>query len=162
MKNPKIVHLKSKKLIGMNIQTSLSEFKPAIIWQRFMPRVKEIESRIGDEKYSIQVYNKPFNYAEFNPQLKFRYWVATEVEKFHSIPDGMNSLNLLKGKYAVFLHKGDMEAFQKTVKYIHTEWLPASGFEIDHRPHFEKLDKRYLGHQNPKSQEEIWVPISYL
>lgn len=159
MKEPQIVHLESKKLVGMNIQISLSEFNPAIIWKKFMPRVREIQNKIGDEKYSIQVYNKPFNYGEFNPNMKFEYWAATEVVNFDSIPDEMDFLEIPSGNYAVLLHKGDMGVFQKTLSYIYTQWLPSSEFEVDHRPHFEKLDERYLGHQNPESQEEIWVPI---
>ena len=162
MIEPKVVHLESKKLIGITVRTSLSEFNPASVWQRLMPRVKEIENKTGSEKYSIQVYNKPFNYGEFNPNMKFNYWAAIEVDSLEEIPDEMDFLEIPGGNYAVFLHKGDMGVFQKTLRYIYTQWLPSSEFEIDHRPHFEKLDERYLGLQNPESQEEIWIPISYL
>lgn len=159
MKEPQIVHLESKKLIGMNVQTSLSEFSPASIWEKFMPRLKEIKTKIGTEKYSIQIYDKPFNYTDFNPHITFEYWAATEVDSNDVLPDGMDFLEIPGGKYAIFLHKGDMATFQKILSYIYTEWLPSSGFKVDHRPHFEKLDERYLGHQNPESEEEVWVPI---
>tara|TARA_R110002124_G_scaffold282524_3_gene457729 strand:+ start:25 stop:171 length:147 start_codon:yes stop_codon:yes gene_type:complete len=46
-----------------------------------------------------------------------------------------------------------------TLAYIHLKWLPSSDFELDHRPHFEVLDERYLGSQNLKSVEEVWVPV---
>lgn len=159
MKDPTIHNMPSKKLIGINSQTSLSEFNPSLIWQKFMPRLKEIENKVGNDKYSIQIYDQAFSYDSFNPKMKFYYWAAIEVDDFNYIPDDMLSLEIPSGKYAAFLHKGDMSAFQKTLGFIYSKWLPSSGFKIDHRPHFEQLDERYLGANNPESQEEIWIPI---
>jgi AraC family transcriptional regulator len=159
MSEPSIQNIPTKKLIGINIQTSLSEFNPSVVWQKFIPRLKEIENKVGSEKYSIQVYEQPFSYDSFNPNMKFEYWAAIEVNDINTIPDDMFSLEIPSGKYAVFLHKGNMSAFQKTLSYIYTKWLPSSGFIIDHRPYFERLDERYLGANNPDSQEEVWVPI---
>jgi len=157
--NPEIKILPPKKLVGMRIETSLSDFGSPQLWQKIMPRVKEIEKKIGQEKYSIQIYNSLFSYSEFNPSIEFTYWAATEVSDFESVPEEMESLELKSGKYAVFIHNGDMKGFQKTLQYIHLEWLPNSEYDLDHRPHFEKLDERYLGPQNPESVEEVWVPI---
>jgi AraC family transcriptional regulator len=49
--------------------------------------------------------------------------------------------------------------FAENAKYIYTEWLPNSGFQLDNKPHFEVLGDNYLGHENPESEEEIWIPI---
>ena len=143
----------------MNIQTSLYDYGAPELWQKFMPRIKEIDSKIGNEKYSIQIYDNLFNYSDFNPEIIFTYWAATEVANINSIPDGMESLELSGGKYAIFNHQGSMATFSDTLKYIHLNWLPNSDFKLDYRPHFEVLDERYLGPENPESEEEIWVPI---
>lgn len=148
-----------KKLIGMSIKTSLSDYGAPGFWQRFMPRVKSVENKVGGKKYSIQIYDNLFSYSGFHPKLIFKYWAATEVKNFKSVPKEMETLQLPGGKYAVFIHKGTMAEFQKTLNFIHLNWLPDSGYELDFRPHFEVLDERYLGPQNPDSQEEVWVPI---
>lgn len=155
----RIENASPKKLIGISIDTSIADYGAPELWQKFIPRLKEIESKIGNEKYSIQIYNDLLNYSDFNPEITFTYWAATEVADLNSIPDGMESLELSGGKYAVFIHKGSMANFQNTLNYIYTKWLPTSEFELDHRPHFEVLDERYLGPQNPESEEEVWVPI---
>jgi len=157
--SPHIKLLPPKKLIGMSIDTSIADYGAPGLWQRFMPQVKSIENKIGGEKYSIQIYDKLFSYSDFHPKLVFKYWAATEVQSFESVPKEMETLELHGGKYAVFIHKGTMADFQKTLNFIHLKWLPDSEFELDHRPHFEVLDDRYLGPQNPESQEEVWVPI---
>ncbi|HAH49885.1 MAG TPA: GyrI-like domain-containing protein [Balneola sp.] len=157
--DPEIKILPPKKLIGMSIDTSLTEYGAPGLWQRFMPRVKSIENKVGSEKYSIQIYDNLFSYSDFHPKLIFKYWAATEVQSFESVPKEMEALELPGGKYAVFTHKGTMAGFQKTLNFIHLKWLPDSEFELDHRPHFEVLDDRYLGPNNPESIEEVWIPI---
>ncbi|HCI71924.1 MAG TPA: GyrI-like domain-containing protein [Balneola sp.] len=157
--DPEIKILPPKKLIGMSIDTSLAEYGAPGLWQRFMPRVKSIENKVGSEKYSIQIYDNLFSYSDFHPKLIFKYWAATEVQSFESVPKEMEALELPGGKYAVFTHKGTMAGFQKTLNFIHLKWLPDSEFELDHRPHFEILDDRYLGPNNPESIEEVWIPI---
>ncbi|MEP1151510.1 MAG: GyrI-like domain-containing protein [Balneola sp.] len=157
--DPSILILPAKRLVGMKIETSVSNYMAPALWQKFMPRVKEIKNGIGTQKYSIQIYSELFDYSNFNPNRSFTYWAATEVSSFDSIPDGMEALELMEGKYALFIHKGTMESFPKTLGYIYEEWLPTSGFSVDHRPHFELLDERYLGPNHPDSEEEVWVPI---
>jgi AraC family transcriptional regulator len=156
---PEIKILPPKKLIGMSIDTSLANYGAPALWQRFMPQVKHIDNKMGREKYSIQIYDKLLNYDDFNPELMFKYWAATEVKNFDSVPPEMESLELPGGKYAVFIHKGTMADFQSTLNFIYLKWLPDSEFELDYRPHFELLNERYLGPNNPNSEEQVWVPI---
>ena len=48
--------------------------------------------------------------------------------------------------------------FQKTIQYIFLDWLPKSEFQVDHRPHFEKLGDKY-NPTDPNSEEEVFIPI---
>lgn len=153
---PKIVTLKQKKLIGHNVKMSLTNNKTGQLWSRFVPEIKRIKNRVNEDKISMQIYDSSY-YQNFNPVNEFEKWAAVEVEDYNSIPDGMESFTLNKGLYAVFDYKGsssDASIFQ----YIFWEWLPASPFNIDNRPHFEVLGKNYQNN-NPNSEEEIWVPI---
>lgn len=155
---PKIVNIAPKKLIGFSIEMSLLDNKTQTIWQLFMPRLKEIKNAVSADLFSLQNY--PENYfTNFTPETLFTKWAAIEVNDFENIPEGFEKLVIPEGKYAVFLHKGNTEMFSKTAQYIYAEWIPNSGFQLDNKPHFEVLGDNYLGHENPESEEEVWVPI---
>ena len=155
---PKIVNIAPKKLIGFSIEMSLLDNKTQNIWQLFMPRLKEIKNAVSADLFSLQNY--PENYfIDFTPETLFTKWAAIEVNDFENIPEGFEKLVIPEGKYAVFLHKGNTEMFSKTAQYIYAEWIPNSGFQLDNKPHFEVLGDNYLGHEIPKSEEEVWVPI---
>jgi AraC family transcriptional regulator len=76
-------------------------------------------------------------------------------ERGGGIPEGMETYYLKGGLYAVFAHRGGDPAI---FDHIYGEWLPASDFDLDNRPHFEVLDARYR-HSDPEASEEIWIPV---
>lgn len=155
---PKIVSIPVKKLIGYSIEMSLLNNQTQTIWQLFMPRLKEIKNAVSADLFSLQNYPDDY-FTNFTPETIFTKWAAVEVKNFENIPEGFEKLEIPSGKYAVFLHKGNTEMFAKTAQYIYTEWLPNSGFQLDNKPHFEVLGDNYLGHENPESEEEVWIPI---
>lgn len=153
----RIDFLKEKKLLGKNLSMSLAENKTFELWQSFMQNRKFITNNIGSDLYTIQVYDNSF-FKTFSPSNSFIKWAAIEVENYNSIPDDMREFTLPEGIYAVFLHKGMPSDFPITANYIFNNWIPASNYELDNRPHFEILGKKYLNN-NPASEEEVWIPI---
>ena len=152
---PAIVDLSPKKLLGKHVIMSLVEDKTGLLWASFMPQRKQIQHQIGKDLYSLQIFPQGY-FNAFNPTTSFEKWALVEVEHHESIPENMESFSLPGGQYAVFNHKGmDTAIFQ----YIYSRWLPASGFELDDRPHFEVLGEKYK-QGSPDSEEEIWIPIS--
>lgn len=119
-------------------------------------RRKEVRNAAGPALYSLQDY--PLNYFEhFDPAREFVKWAAVEVSDFNDLSAGMETFVLPGGLYAVFFYKGsstDTRIFQ----YIYSDWLPRSGYVLDHRPHFELLGERYRN-ADPDSEEEIWIPV---
>ena len=71
----------------------------------------------------------------------------------------MQSFTIPGGLYAVFQHKG-MDA-GATYQYIMNQWLPHSGYAIDHRPHFQVMGAKYKN-GSPDSEEDFYVPIKQL
>jgi len=137
-----------------------------MMWQNFMPRRHEITNRLGEELYSAQVY--PDNF-DFGPQTSFTKWATVPLrrdvallrlysKKSNHIPEGMETLVIPEGLYAVFLYKGIPANAEPFFRYIFTEWLPSSGYTLDSRPHFEILGSKYK-HNDPNSEEEVWIPI---
>ncbi|WP_255671083.1 GyrI-like domain-containing protein [Flavobacterium channae] len=143
------------KLIGMNSSFSYSDYRIGELWGRFMPRRNEIKNNIGIELYNVQI--NPENF-DFNPQTEFIKWAAVSVTDFNFIPEGMDLLVIEEGLYAVFNHVGDVAKARESFGYIFSVWLPNSEYELDNRPHFEILGKKYKNNA-PDSEEEIWIPI---
>jgi len=154
----RIENLAVKKLVGHRIRMSLSGNRTAELWQKFMPRRKEIKNNLSNDLFSLQVYEKSSDLNNFNADTVFEKWAAVEVADFDAIPDGMKTFTLAGGLYAVFNYKGLPSAFQETFEYIFNTWLPVSGYSPDDRPHFEILGSNYKNN-DPDSEEEIWIPI---
>ncbi|MBT1685466.1 GyrI-like domain-containing protein [Dawidia soli] len=154
---PRIEQLPGKKLIGMYLRMTLAENRTADLWRTFMPRRREIIHAVGTDLYSIQDYNRGWAPQSFTPHTPFNRWATAEVSDISNIPAGMESFQL-EGLYAVFLHHGPPSAFMPTFRRIFHEWLPASAYVLDDRPHFEILGAKYK-HDHPDSEEEVWIPI---
>ncbi len=152
---PRIETLTEKKLIWKRLTMSLSNNKTGELWRSFMTRRREISNNLTSEMFSIQVYDKPVDFGNLNQE--FEKWAAVEVSDFGTIPDGMETLKLEGGLYAVFQYKGsstDTTIFQ----FIFGTWLPNSDYLLDSRPHFEILGEKYKN-ADPNSEEDIWIPI---
>ncbi|MGI9547347.1 MAG: GyrI-like domain-containing protein [Flavobacteriaceae bacterium] len=153
---PQFLHLQEKQLIGISMEMSVAGNRTTELWQTFMPKLKEINHRLNEEFYSLQIYDKEY-FHSFDPDRAFTKWAAVEVSKKEKVPTGLQSLLLSSGKYAVFLYRG-LAANPGVFEYIFSEWLPKSGFKLDNRPHFEILGANYRAN-DPASEEEIWIPI---
>ncbi|GGF24901.1 GyrI-like domain-containing protein [Flavobacterium limi] len=148
--------LTEKKLIGKHITMSFVENKTFQLWSSFMPERKEIKNSIDSNLYSLEVF--PIGYFDhFDAKKTFEKWAAMEVSDYNEIPADMETLIIPGGLYAVFVHKGPATEGDKTYRFIYTEWLPASEFKVDDRPHFAVMSENYQ-RDNPNS-EEIWIPI---
>jgi len=152
----RIEQLKEKTLIGKRMAMSFAANTTADLWKGFMPRRHEIAHRVGHELYSMQMYPKNF-FEKFNPMTSFEKWAAAEVSTIEEIPEGMESVTLPAGLYAVFMYKGPANS-PLPFQYIFQTWLPASGYELDIRPHFELLGETYKNN-DPDSEEELWIPV---
>ena len=153
----RIENLPAKKLIGKSIQMSYAENKTFELWQSFMKTRHQIKNRVDDHLYSLQDFGThPFHTLTTN--TVFTKWALAEVREPYDLPQGFEVYNFTGGLYAVFLHKGAQNDFEKIFEYIFRAWLPASGYEIDNRPHFELLGAAYKNN-DPASEEEIWIPV---
>jgi AraC family transcriptional regulator len=153
----RIDNLKETKLAGKRLKMSFADNKTLQLWRSFMPGRKEIRNVKGPELYSVEVY-PPLFFDNFDPAALFEKWAAVEMTDFNAIPDGMATLVLPAGTYAVFLHRGLASEGPKTYQYIFTEWLPNSDFLLDNRPHFALMGDKYKN-DDPGSEEEIWIPV---
>lgn len=153
---PSIKTLMPKKLVGQKLVMSIEENKTGQLWSGFAPKIKEIQNRAGNDKFSLQMYSMD-HFRVFDLSKAFEKWALVEVSSFDNIPIEMEKFELEGGPYAVFDYKGS-SADSSVFQYIFGEWLPNSGYQLDHRPHFEILGEKYKNN-DPESKEEIWIPI---
>ncbi len=151
---PTITSIASKKLVGKRIKMSLANDKTGDLWESFMPYRHDI-NRSSNDLISLQDYGKVVSSGDFNQA--FDKWALAEVEDFKAIPDGMETMLLTGGLYAIFNYKG-LPTDPSVFIYIFREWLPKSEYELDNRPHFEVLGEKYKN-GDPNSEEDIYVPI---
>lgn len=157
LKQPKIITLKSKKLIGQTIEMSLTNNKNLELFSGFMPQVKNIENTLSKDVFEVMLYTENY-FIQFNPTAIFTKWAAVEVSSNSTTPEGMNTLNIDSGLYAVFNYKGLPQDFGTLMRYILTDWLPNSIYQLDNRPHFNILGKKYIK-DSPNSEEEVYIPL---
>lgn len=156
----KIIHAPARKLVGMRIRTTLSEYNATrALWQRFKANLKTISNRMPNTGYySVQDYENLDYFKAFNPATPFYKWAAVEVTTFENIPPEMEILFIESGLYAVFIHRGTPATFAQTAQYIYGQWLPSGDYVLNNGPHFEIMDEQY-NPANPEAEEEVWVPI---
>ena len=153
----RIETLDLKKLIGKSMQMSAEADRTAELWRNFMPDRHKIKNSVNDNLYSLQIY-PPDYFLNFDWSSIFTKYAMCEVSSFDNLPEGMETLTLPGGLYVVFLYKGPASNGSRIFEYIFAEWLPASDYLIDSRPHFELLGENY-SNSAADSEEEIWIPV---
>jgi len=152
---PKVITIGKKRLAGLFVKTSLANNNIPKLWSDFMPLIKNIK---GD-CYEVSPLDPEFKVENFTEDMEFEKWAAVEVEHFDKIPEGLKSITIEGGKYAVFEHKGAMCNVQMSFDYAHGTWLLNSDYRLDQRASFEKYGAQYFGPEHPDSITEIWIPI---
>lgn len=153
---PHIEKIDGMKLVGKRVSMSFADYRVEKLWKNFMPGRHQIGNRLYDNLVSLTVYPPEF-FSNFQRHTRFEKWAGAEVSEFVGIPDGMETLEAPGGPYAVFPYRG-MSGDPAPFRYIQDIWLPASGYVLDNRPHFEILGKNFrIG--DPTSEEQIWIPV---
>lgn len=157
--DPVIKSLPTTKLVGMRMRMSLQNNLTPKLWGSFMPHRQKVEHVSSPWLYSLQNYPSHVDMNSFTPAVEFEKWAAVEVSEDDQIPENMERFTIPTGDYAVFIHKGLPQDFPKTFDLIFNQWLPQSEYQLDKRPHFERLPPNYRP-DNPESEEEVWIPVS--
>ena len=155
---PSIQTLPQTKLTGQKMTMSFAQDQTLELWQSFSPRKKEINHAINNDSYAVEIYPTTTFFQNFDPTREFEKWAAIAVSKIEEIPEGMETLTVPEGLYAVFPYKGKPSEIKDTFQYIYGQWFPNSDYEMDERPYFALMGDKYKG-EHPDSEEEFWIPI---
>ena len=153
MIEPTILNFEGAVLCGASEPMSLQTFTPWILWPRVMTRLSQISNRTSPDLISLRYFDGiPVFGPEANPA--FTYWGGVEVAAPNK---GFEHLEIPAGTYAVFHYKG-LSNDSSIWRFIYSQWLPNSEWELDDRPHFERLGSKYKN-DDPTSEEDIYIPI---
>lgn len=153
--SPRFVALSPKLLVGQRLTMTFAHDRTAELWRGFRTNRSAIPNAVSTHFFSVNVYGPAF---EFGPQTPFEKWAAVEVAAFEYVPEGLEPFTLPGGLYAVFGHRGTASEGPRVFGHIFGTWLPASGYALDDRPHFEVLGPGYRP-DDPKAEEEIFIPV---
>lgn len=153
MIEPVILNFDGAVLCGASEAMSLQTFTPWTLWPQIMPRLDQIRNRTSQDLISLRNFN---GIPVFGPQANpdFTYWGGVEVLEANK---GFEHLEIPAGTYAVFHYKG-LSSDSTIWRSIYSQWLPNSEWELDERPHFERLGSKYKN-DDPTSEEDIYIPI---
>ncbi|QNF34751.1 GyrI-like domain-containing protein [Adhaeribacter swui] len=149
--------LPEKFMLEKSRRMTFSENQTPELWRSFMPLRGQIKNKANANLYSVEEYDPGF-FAAFNPKKAFIKWAAQEVVSLLDVPSGLETLIIPAGLYAVFLHRGSASTGAETYAFIFNHWLPASGYQLDQRPHLAIMGEKYKN-EDPNSEEEIWIPV---
>jgi len=127
------------------------------LWSEYVPRKQEVPHRLSTADVGICT-RLPNESQRTHPEVCF-YIAGAEVTELAKLPEGMMSLTVPAGRYAVFTHIGQLDALEITMKFIYGTWLPNSGCKLRQAPDIETYDHRF----NPfsdKSEMGIWIPVA--
>lgn len=142
--------LKVLRLSGQVVQhPDFSPVETSFLWRGFRAKLKEQTFPEESPLYSVQLH-------EQNQHGKIlQRWAAAEMEQ---VPEGLESIEIPGGLYAVFLYSGGMARFETFLRDAFGKQIPSFSLAIDNRPHFQLLGKNF----NPfseESEEEVWIPV---
>ncbi len=118
-------------------------------WEQFVPRMRSMGASDAD------CYGVCWNTTD---DCSFDYLTGVEATSAMKVPADFQSVQLNKGRYAVFPHTGHVSAIPKTIDTIWTKWVPECGLKIAQAPCFE----RYTADFNPQTGMggmEMWIPL---
>ncbi|PCI03826.1 MAG: transcriptional regulator [Flavobacteriaceae bacterium] len=125
-------------------------------WLKFNQELKKLklnQNTANWEKYGI-TYKKGQKY----------FYLTAIPTKNNVIPDHFESLEIPKGAYEIFTHKGNMENIKKTIFEIYKIILPKLNLKIEDSAktgflHFEKYDYRFKWNK-ATSIIDIYLPLN--
>jgi AraC family transcriptional regulator len=154
---PKIERLPAQTLVGMRKPMSMESLPIVQLWRAFMPRHREVQSRVGMELYAVRDFTD-VDFRKFHPATQFDVWAAVKVSDVQSVPKDMEVLNIPAGEYLFFTYKGLPDGLDADLQNLRLEWLPALGCRMDSRPFVAAMGAEYRN-GDPNSEEKIWMPV---
>ena len=146
--------LEEASFLGFSTETSLVQNQTAVVFRQLMIWRKDDEAYKNMPVYDIKIYPRDY-FTAFDPSRPFVKWAAVK-RKEKDTNASLKPYVVPRGSYLCFTHTERVSPsfFQE----LYNTWLPQSPYELDDRPHFDKMwpDPTNRG---AVVKEEIYIPI---
>jgi len=151
---PQIKLVKEKKVIYVQVVGKYEE-SAGEAWKQLVDFMKQ-EKLFSFGIESIGIGHDDPSVTESD---KLRYDACMTIKKDVQ-PKGNVGVKAIKGgKYAIFKYKGPYTNLEQVYDYIFKNWLPASNFELEDKPCFEKYLNNPDKHKPENYKTHIYVPL---
>ncbi|WP_280086117.1 GyrI-like domain-containing protein [Pseudomonas nitroreducens] len=147
----RIIELPAFDVVGMDYRGSAPGDSIGLLWQRFLPREKEVSASAQDKA--------AYGVCSQLPGGEFHYIAGLPVEPGANVPAGMTRYGVPAQKYAVFTHIGPVTAIADSFQAIYSSLLARHGLEPKKGVDLERYTERFLGPEDPASETDLYVPI---
>ncbi|GIP56150.1 GyrI-like domain-containing protein [Paenibacillus vini] len=152
------VHMESVTIVGMSCLTSKAherkKSKIMKLGEQFWSRFEEIKNRLDQNTYGINIYPDHFSGSEM-----YEHMIGFRVDPSEEVPEGMEKRTFPAHLCAAVTNKGEIKNLFDTYGYVHSKWLPSSGYEYADQYDIQLYDSRFLGVDHPESELDIYIPI---
>lgn len=143
----KIIELKDQLAVGMVYKGNNEKGEIPALWNVFNARYGELHP-ISNACYGL-CYMDPIDGG-------FAYMAGVAVKDIQAVPEGMETLVIPGGKYAVFTFTDHISKIKDYWDQIYREFLPQNKLQPLDAMSFELYDERF--HQNGEC--DIYIPIA--
>ena len=119
------------------------------LWGRFVPLMRTIPGKLSFETYGVC-----FN---LDGQGGFEYLCGLPIGEDTALPEGLRSVAIPAGRYAVFSHGTDLSTLAETWRGIFA-WLGNPGYRMP-EPYFEWYSADFCA-ESGTGALEIWIPVA--
>lgn len=143
----KIVNLKSQTTLGLVYKGANTNGEIPAMWQVFNARFSELKPK-NNTCYGL-CYMDPLDQS-------FAYMACAAVDTIEDIPDGMETMVIPEGKYAVFTFSDHISQIKPFWDQIYQTYLPENQLIPLNQMSFELYDERFM--QNGSC--DIYIPVA--
>ncbi|CAN5664737.1 hypothetical protein BH10BAC5_BH10BAC5_28740 [soil metagenome] len=138
------------KVTGQNMNNEISN-----MWKEYFSKSQSLKNvKEGGYYYGVC---SPM--SQNTKEKGFDYIACREVNNFNDVPEGMVTVDIPEGKYAMFTYKGNIMKISTIYNYIFGEWVKKTDMKPDNdRNDFELYDERFKGEEDD-SELDIYIPI---
>ncbi|MCX7749503.1 MAG: AraC family transcriptional regulator [Clostridia bacterium] len=155
---PEIITIGEIHLVGLSGESSYQDSRIQNIWDNFNEKYDQLALPKNNSFYSVCTYQPNLKINEISTDFAYTLFIGVEQKSLAKVPEGFILYTIPSGKYAVFKHIGDVPSFSETYRYIFSEWIPKSCYEVSSNFDFEYYKKRFT-YKDKRIEGCIHVPI---
>jgi len=164
------IHL-NNKVMELNLKPEIKEIKDKkVVYVQAIGKYADSAGQAWDQLCEFMKQEKLFTFGletigighddpSVSESEKLRYDACMTVKR-EVTPKGKVGVKVIEGgKYAIFKYKGPYTNLEQIYNYIFKNWLPASSYELEDKPCFEKYLNNPEKHKPENYKTHIYIPI---